>query len=119
MNIYARHAVDGIAARVVSQGFKYIPEKKIQTADSEFPLLINERPRLPKGTKSLSGKKFGSFIVIGMSLEVRGRWVCRCNCGIYTLRTRRAVENLKNNDDRCEICRHKQFLKKKIEGALK
>lgn len=108
-DIYARRAVNTTAARVMAKGVHFVGDKKILTADSELPIKTRA---LPLNMEDLHGFKFGRMVVIGVAAEVRGRWVVKCNCGVYTLRTTKAVKNRANKIDCCEQCRHLMHLKK-------
>ena len=95
-------AVNAVAARVTSGGFKYEPMKNIQTKESDTPLPIKALSCIQE---DLSGRRFGRLIALGPYAEKKKRWVCRCGCGTYVVRTARSVKN-KNNFDACEHCRH-------------
>lgn len=43
-DIAARRPVDRVAAQVVSKGVSWIPNKRIQTADSDTPLPVATLP---------------------------------------------------------------------------
>ena len=100
--------VDRVAARVTRGGINYTPNKKILTDDSDLPL-----PTIPNPSSvhDLSGHKFGRFVVTGW-FAGGGKWVVKCNCGIYTTRKTKAVTNPNNKQDRCERCRHLAFLRR-------
>lgn len=97
-----RVPVNKTAALVTGRGVHYTPKKKIQTADQITP--IPTRP--VRHGVDLSGTRQGRLTVIGLAHRVKGRWVVRCDCGVYTLRTAKAISNPANNQDRCEHCRH-------------
>jgi hypothetical protein len=110
--INATIPIDRVAFRVTRPGEGYIPKKIIQTNDSDIP--IPTRSKLPHNLENdLSGYRFGRFIVIGFaSGGLKGSWVVRCDCGVYSTRKTRAVLNPLNTQDRCEHCRHLAFLKR-------
>ena len=107
-DIHARKAINGTAARVLAKGEHFTSSKKVLTADSETPLPL--RP-IPLNMEDLRGEKFGRFTVLGAAAHHKGRWVVRCACGMYTLRTTKAVKNPANTVDCCEQCRHLRYLK--------
>lgn len=111
-----RLPIDRVAARVVGKGVHWTPNKKVQTADSETPLpIVDERtlnPQARRISQQVIGKRCGRLTTLGLSAEKRGRWVVRCQCGMFTLRTFKALNNPKNNTDCCEQCRHLLHLKR-------
>lgn len=115
-DIHARVAVDATARRVVMyKGEHFEPNKLIVTKDSELPHKIAKITLGMKNSgdfENLTGKKFARFTVIGLSAEFKGNWVVRCSCGKYSCRTKKAINNTKNTQDRCEHCRHLAYLKR-------
>jgi len=112
-DIINRHPVNKQSAIVTSQGECYTPNKKIQTSDSDTPLKTAPLPQKPgRNFLDLTGVRRGRLTVIGLSADQNNRWVARCDCGTYTLRTARAIKNPANTQDRCEHCRHLAFLKR-------
>lgn len=107
-DIHARAPVNKRTAIVVSEIAEYKPKKIIQTADSDLPIAIR---KVGKNFKDLTGIKFGKFIVIGLAKKTEKRWVVKCACGVYSLRTSKAIKNPSNNMDQCELCRHLAHLK--------
>lgn len=108
-DIYARVPVDRSAAKAVAGGVEFVCPKKIQTADSDVPLQVRSGV-IPV---DLTGVRVGRFVVAGLSASVPKRWVVRCDCGIYSLRTAKAIRNPRNADDRCERCRYLAFLRRR------
>jgi hypothetical protein len=115
-NLHAKAPVDKMTAIVTyAKGVNFEPNKKVLNRDNEFPIKIRKigkKPSKNKDFKNLTGIKFGLFTVIGIAEEYKGAWVVRCNCGRYSTRTKKAILNEKNNQDRCEHCRHLVFLKR-------
>jgi hypothetical protein len=109
--IAKRKPVNRQAANVVSKGIEYVPAKKVLTYESEAPI-PTRKPQ--KNVEILTGRKFGRLTVIGLALEHLGRWVCRCDCGMYVLRRPKAIKNT-DNPDRCERCRHYAYQKRTDE----
>jgi len=66
-----------------------------------------------------TGQRKGRLVVLGMSdikgggdhRTQRGRWVCRCDCGMYTLRKAAALK--KTTIHMCDECSHLEQLKGK------
>lgn len=61
--------------------------------------------KIPYNGLNLVGCKVGRLTVIGMARESKGRWVVRCACGDYEIRTAKAIRNPENKGDRCSVCR--------------
>ena len=110
-DVAKRSPVDKTAAVVAGKGVEYVSPKVVLTADSDVPLPTRN---VPKDVQNLTGIRRCRLVVVGLSLNVCGRWVCRCDCGAYTLRTARAIKN-EGNPDRCEHCRHLAYLKRTDE----
>jgi hypothetical protein len=108
-DIHARAPVDRLAAKVTRPGFRFDPQKRIQTDDSPNPLptrLITPAMLASPNFQDLTGVRFGRFRVIGMAKHKKKHWVVRCACGIYSTRCSKAIKNPANHVDRCEHCRH-------------
>ncbi|WP_143038324.1 hypothetical protein [Pseudomonas saponiphila] len=88
--------VDRMAARVVGAGINY--EFKVSEGAVNSFLPLPTRPVSRAETHQacftdLTTTKFGRLTVIGISAEVNARWVVRCVCGTYGLRTAKAIKN--------------------------
>lgn len=101
--------VNATAARVVARGEAYESKKKVLVTESPFPM--RTRPPL-KNSIDLTGIRQGRLVVVGLSEDKRGVWVCRCDCGVYCHRKAKAIRNPRNHVDRCEECRHLAHLKR-------
>jgi hypothetical protein len=113
-DIHARVPINRIAARAISAGVAYKPQKTIRNLDTDLPIKTREptqTERRSNGFVDLSGQRVGRFTVIGMASQINAMWVVRCDCGRYTTRTAKAIKNPQNTNDRCEHCRHLAFLK--------
>ena len=94
MKVRHEKPINATAARVVSRGeqHEYMANN---TVDSALPLPIRDIDTALMECPSfddLTGKRIGRLVVAGLSIELR-RWVCRCDCGTYTLRTTKALKN--------------------------
>lgn len=112
----ALHPINRVAARVVfGKNDNYIPAKKINAPDQDFPhpmyKNLSEFLKDPNW-RDLTGIRFGRFTTIGKSIEFNGRWVVRCDCGVYSIRRGKSILNPENSQDRCDLCRHLVFLKR-------
>ena len=105
-----RRPVDRVAARVLGKGVDYTPDEKIMTADQDMPIPV--RTYIHPDARHFIGKKFGRMTVIGQALNAHKRWVVRCQCGTYTLRKMKSVNNPNNQNDCCENWRHLLYLKR-------
>lgn len=113
--IFTKDPIDRLASRVTQKGISYVPNKKISQKH------FTERPPIaavPKDLPDLTGAVFGQFKVIGLfdvhrkpNGERKSKWLVRCSCGDFEIRTRRAIKNKNNADDCCDICRHKIYIK--------
>lgn len=80
------------AARVVARGESFEYRAHEGCTDSPLPLQtmplpVDAVPQLP----DLTGLRVGRLRVIGFSANRNARWVCRCDCGMYTLRKTSAL----------------------------
>lgn len=114
--LHARKPMNREAGLIFAKGEVFEPDcKKIDSRDSELPLAIipkNELPIAPSFV-DLTGVKFGRMTVIGRSRDVNGKWVVKCQCGTYSIRTSKAIKNTKNSHDRCDECAYKVKMKER------
>jgi len=103
--------VDRTASIVTSKGFNFQSNKKILNADQSMPIEIQSIPR--HVVEDLTGVKRGRLTVVGYSRNNKGRWVVRCDCGIYTLRRHKSIKNEQNDVDRCEACRETLYFRRR------
>lgn len=75
------------ASVVTGRGTGWEPIRKIYPDSYAHGDLPFPTRRTPRGTIDLTGKKIGRLTVIGLSATKRGRWVARCVCGIYEMRS--------------------------------
>lgn len=103
-NINPNRPVDSTAGRVVRPGEHYHPDKTIDAVMSETPIPV--KPVSKKVAGRIIGQRQGSLVVIGSARDYENRWVVRCDCGQYTIRRSKSINNPNNSDDCCEYCRH-------------
>ena len=106
-----RRPADKTASLVTSKGVGYVSPKIVLSDESEVPYQLK---RVPLNTIDLTGVRCGRLVVCGIASGFKGRWSCRCDCGVYVLRSARACTN-QANADRCEQCRHVAYLRRKEE----
>jgi len=106
--------VNASAARVMARG-EHFEFKPLETeVCSATPLATRE---VPADCEDLAGRKFGRLRVIGLSADVNRRWVCRCICGNYVLRSSKAIKQ-GAQDAACHQCyllavtRRKDFMRR-------
>ena len=104
--------VNKTAALVVSKGIHYEMNCKIQTPEFIGPPKMIPRHLLPKTPSfiDLTGRQKGRLKVIGLMAEEKGKWVVRCVCGTYTIRSSKAILSIETNPnamfDACRECMH-------------
>jgi len=107
-----RDAADKTSAMVFSPGVRYENPAKVTCPhwDAQPPI---RKP--PICAPNLVGIKFGRFVVLGMSADIAGSWIVRCDCGDYETRKAKAIRNPNNFGDRCTKCRNVAFERKDYE----
>lgn len=120
-DIHARAPIDSTAARVTSQAPDYqLTEMKTESSwDSELPIAVSSLPRF---VDDLTGCKLGRLIAIGYHSTRRSgqkkklvhhKWVMRCACGRYTVRTDKAIKAQSDPDHCCGHCNYMSIVKKR------
>lgn len=107
--------INATAARVVSTGTHYTPNKRhgSQVFDVRPPTRKEtSRDRSVPGYRDLTSVRRGRLVAVGLSEGAAMKWVMRCDCGSYVIRTNKAVCNEANGADACEECRHLLYLKR-------
>lgn len=112
-DIGSRKPINKTAALVTGKGVHFDSKKKIvQRHWSVCPKL---KP-VSKGCPDLRGKRVGHFTVVGKYSSRKNRgsmWAVRCDCGDFETRSSKAIKNVENYGDRCELCRELSHLKRK------
>lgn len=107
--------VNRLAARVVGAGNSYEFKMSDGAVNSFLPLPTRPVARAeacqPCFT-DLTGMKLGRLTVIGISADVLARWVVRCVCGTYGLRTAKAIKKAAP-DSCCHQCHLLALAKRK------
>lgn len=94
--------VNATAGRVIARGEHHSYKPDECHLISDVPLPIAHVPGGNPEFKDLTGTVFGRLTVVGFSATHNRRWVCRCACGNYVLRTSKAVK--KGAGAMCEHC---------------
>lgn len=87
--------VDATAARVISGGASFEFRANETDQDSELPLPITAPTKaqlLNPSFKDFTSIRLGRLVVIGISADRKARWVCKCVCGCYVLRSTAAIK---------------------------
>lgn len=98
--------IDAVAARVVARGEQFEYRADPSSLDSDLPLAVRPIPEATRASpsfKNYTGERFGRFTVLGLSADRKGRWVCRCVCGRYSMRSSSAIGNAAE-DACCDQC---------------
>ncbi len=84
---------------------------------SPIPLPTTTLKAIGSKRIDLTGRKKGRLTVVGLSASFRGvsrkglRWVVRCSCGMYEIRTEKTIK--KGSDkDMCQRCNDVRYLKR-------
>ncbi|UKA05040.1 hypothetical protein [Photobacterium damselae] len=86
--------------------------KKSQNPNAAKLFWVAPKPIIPISHNEidLTGKQFGRFKVVGKI--GKGRWQVRCSCGNFAARKSKAINNPKNDLDRCEQCLEILYIKR-------
>jgi hypothetical protein len=100
-------------------GDLWTPNVKVACAHWDAPPPA-EKP-LPSGQEDRAGQRFGRFTVVRYhtsSKATGSKWLVRCACGEYEIRSSKAVKNPANTDDCCTLCRHLVYLQRRDRQKL-
>ena len=115
--------VNRTAALVMGKGYEFSPSLPETVRDQEQEFAIKKHwdwsSNKSRGFIDFTGLRIGRLKVIGLARDYKKRWVVRCSCSAYTLRTAKALKNTGNSDYMmCESCRYLEHLKWK-DGQAK
>ena len=74
-----------------SPGERFQVEPQAGLVTSMQPLPLRDKIQANPNMVDLTGTQFERMTVIGLSRDYMGRWVVRCACGRYELRTAKAI----------------------------
>ena len=94
--------VNATAGRVVAQGESY--EFPVTSIIYDSPTPLETWTPIDPYWKDLSGLKIGRLLVIGFSRDFKGKWVCRCACGTYCVRSKKALTSTTHQPLPCHQC---------------
>jgi hypothetical protein len=96
--------INKAAGRVMSRGEEYAPQLKPWSGvEQKTPIPIRELREIPVNLRHLIGYRFGRMTVIGFA-QIPKRWSVRCSCGVYCIRSTKAICNPNNINDACRVC---------------
>lgn len=119
--------IDRMTWRVVSKGERYVPDVQLGNQllfDAMPPPRSMKRARHETPPQDMRGRKCGIMNVVaywGPRIDKGGRymggadnqrWVCRCPCGLYVIRTADTIKKARDANDKCVHCRHLDYLKR-------
>jgi uncharacterized membrane protein YuzA (DUF378 family) len=110
--------VNKAAVRVTKPGVHYEPDhlNYVGVWSRECPKLVPPKDPLQL---AVIGMKFGRFTVVGVYYKKKEKtssskrlYVVLCLCGVYEIRTMKAILNPKNQKDCCHFCQHLVYMKR-------
>lgn len=115
--VFTNKPVNGSAAAVLCKGEHFDPDKKPGCYHSLSPLDTLKFTGLQKD--DLTGRKFGKFKVIGFVGKGAklGRWLVKCQCGMYEIRTGKTLKNYtgtieaRRSRTMCHECAYLEMIK--------
>lgn len=111
-----RSPVNRVAARVIKEGVAFDTSSHMGPRDQLEPYPLRPVQDIEKSIRQIIGHRYGRITVLGLSC-VEKRWAVKCNCGIYTLRTMRAILNPANCNDCCEQCYYVLGIRAKAQAT--
>lgn len=123
---YGSTAIDRVAYRVTRPGEHWDQSNKqisCLTFDAPPPMRSTKRRYREMRPENLAGRRIGRLTVVGYwgragegnEGSISQKWVCRCDCGLYVVRTGKTIKAARDPDDKCEYCRHLAFVKRSYE----
>lgn len=104
-----REPKDTQAAKLLKGGGVKLHEKPIVNRQ-HWDICPPLKPKFHTDER-LEGRRFGRMIVMGLIHPDYipcngnyGRWVCRCDCGMFEIRKAASIKRASNQNDRCEKC---------------
>lgn len=108
---------DATAAKVTGRGEHWDPKKAVRDTHihSEVPLPFTDIPNDPGTVGLRAGLTFGRLTVLGKHIAKRAwdgkaRYVVRCVCGSYEVRSARAIRNADPKAS-CEACSYQRTIR--------
>lgn len=123
----ALHPVNKTAALVIGDGPKLKPSNCIGEGVLmwEIPPQVQPIPMVTRrnpGFRDLSGQRHGRIVIVGYLAKSKGctgtKWLARCDCGMYVVRTANAWNKNRVDEDMCQNCRHVRYLREKLPKEL-
>lgn len=119
---YGSIPIDRIALRGMLPGTHFVPDLHYSNTSTfetpPRPTRIQPGRTTGKYTKDMCGKRVGDLLVwgyYGHNPKRKGarshKWICRCKCGLFTLRTGETLKKNMGGEDKCEHCLHLDRIK--------
>ena len=105
-----RKPIDSTARLVTSAGTHHEFKQNPTCVESDTPMPTH--PAI-SGDHAVGSRRC-RLTVVGRSVEYPGKYVCRCDCGTYVIRSIAAINNPKNKD-RCSRCNELRIQKRNEE----
>lgn len=102
MKIKEHVPINKAAAIVTSKGFEYTPERKRREFFSPYPIPIGAK--IYRHEIDHTGVRIGRLIALGKSKENPKKWVVRCDCGNYALRSSKTFKNFGKTPNSQHMC---------------
>lgn len=111
--IQALDPVNKDAMKTMWKGTRYFRfDKNVQVDHWDIAPETSFIARSLKGSKNdITGIRNGRLVVVGLLKRTgkRARWLVRCDCSKYTVRSHKAMLNNNNISDRCCYCKETQY----------
>lgn len=108
-SVLSLQPVNSVAARVVSNGVHHEHQRAPGVVCESMPI---ETLTIP-GKEDFTGRRFGTFTVVGYAMNHKGKLVVRCVCGNYSVRKPSIMESEHSERDSCEDCYRLRVMKKR------
>jgi hypothetical protein len=115
--LFASSPVNLTAAKVVSKGINWKPDRKIVydwmvRSETVLAVVKFSGPM----DQDLTGERFGRFVVRGKSADIKtnskgAAWVCRCDCGASEIRRTSSLKRMAIARSMCSHCDYLEQMK--------
>jgi hypothetical protein len=114
------HPVDRAAGMALARGVHFDVRVGDHHVHSDAPLPTRPLPAINRATlPDLTGQVFGRLTVVGLARDVPKRWVVRCRCSRFELRSTKALRDSDPDRMRCMACERTRQLAEIGEAAAR